>query len=139
MILGHDAVIGHDRKKDLHEYCDELDFTLEYLNPIYTEDKIVSSSAIRKSIYAGELTEASTFLGRPYSIFATVEPGEKKGRALGFHTANLPVEELALPPFGGLCCSGKNKQPSLSCGCQLRLCTNASQRSSTLPRSSSYR
>ncbi len=104
LILGHDAMIGHDRKKDLREYCSQLAFTLEYLEPVYidgyTDGKIVSSSAIRKSIQTGKLREASAFLGRPYSIFATVEPGEKKGRALGFHTANLPVEELALPPFG---------------------------------------
>jgi riboflavin kinase / FMN adenylyltransferase len=100
LILGHDAVIGHDRKHDLYDLCEELSFTLEYLEPVHINGTIISSSAIRKCIHAGQLADASLLLGRPYSIFATVQHGQGKGRSLGFHTANLPVEELALPPLG---------------------------------------
>lgn len=100
LILGHDGVIGHDRTKDLHPLSQELHFSLEYLEPVLVKGKVVSSSEIRKHIGAGELREAALFLGRPYSIRATVEPGKGMGHVLGFHTANLPVEELALPPMG---------------------------------------
>jgi riboflavin kinase / FMN adenylyltransferase len=100
LILGYDAVIGNDRQKDLSHLSHQLSFTLEYLKPIQVNSTIVSSSEIRRSIQQGKLTETSLFLGRPYSIYATVQHGERKGGALGFHTANLPVSELALPPLG---------------------------------------
>ncbi|MFC2049050.1 riboflavin biosynthesis protein RibF [Chlamydiota bacterium] len=100
LILGHDAAIGHDRRRDLQSLSKPLAFALEYLEPVTLNSQIVSSSAIRKHILAGELKQASALLGRPYSIFATVEPGQGKGREIGFHTANLPVNGLALPPLG---------------------------------------
>lgn len=100
LILGHDARIGHDRKRDLQELCGPLAFSLEYLPPITYQGQVVSSSAIRKAILAGDLDQASALLGRPYSIVATVQPGQGKGREIGFRTANLPVEGLALPPYG---------------------------------------
>lgn len=100
LILGHDAVIGHDRNHDLYDLSHALNFTLEYLEPVQIDGKIVSSSEIRKCIQLGNLEQAGIFLGRPYSIFASVGAGQGKGKKLGFHTANLPVEELALPPFG---------------------------------------
>lgn len=100
LILGHDAVIGSDRNRDLTELSHKLNFHLEYLKPIKIEETIVSSSEIRKAIHEGDLEKAGALLGRPYSIFTTVQSGLGKGATLGFHTANLPVEELALPPLG---------------------------------------
>src|SRR5262249_37843400 len=89
-----------DRKGDLQDIAEELGFILEYLEPVQVNGTIVSSSAIRQSIQSGNLDQAGKLLGRPYSIFASVQQGEGKGRALGFHTANLPVDELTLPPLG---------------------------------------
>lgn len=100
LVLGHDARIGSDRNKDLSNLSRELSFTLEYLSPVRVQQKIVSSSEIRKCIQRGNLEETRELLGRPYSIFASVQHGQGKGEALGFQTANLPVEDLTLPPFG---------------------------------------
>jgi riboflavin kinase/FMN adenylyltransferase len=100
LVLGYDAIIGSDRNKDLMCLSKELSFTLEYLQPVTMRQKIVSSSEIRRCIQTGNLREASLFLGRPYSIFASVQHGQNKGGALGFHTANLHVQELTLPPLG---------------------------------------
>jgi len=100
LILGHDAVIGHDRKNDLCDLSDQLAFSLEYLEPVLIDGKIISSSEIRRCILSGNLADAGRLLGRPYSIFATVQRGCGKGRSLGFQTANLSVEKLALPPLG---------------------------------------
>jgi riboflavin kinase / FMN adenylyltransferase len=100
LILGHDAVIGHDRKNNLYELSEQLAFSLEYLEPVLVDGKIISSSEIRKCILSGHLTDAGHLLGRPYSIFATVQHGCGKGRSLGFHTANLSVEKLTIPPLG---------------------------------------
>ncbi len=100
LVLGHDAVLGHDRNQDLSDVAQELGFSLEYLDVVTISGKIISSSEIRKRIQEGDLTAASLKLGRPYSIFASVGHGSGKGGKLGFHTANLPVENLALPPLG---------------------------------------
>jgi riboflavin kinase / FMN adenylyltransferase len=113
LILGHDAVIGHDRNGDLSSLCEELCFRVEYLEAVRNRGKIVSSSEIRKCIQTGKLREAGTLLGRPYSIFATVSRGHGNGGLLGFHTANLPVEKLSLPPLGVYAVSVKIGQATL--------------------------
>lgn len=100
LVLGHDAIIGSDRQANLYELSEELGFTVEYLKPVQLNGKIISSSEIRKYILEGHLSEAGQLLGRPYSIYANVQHGAGIGGALGFHTANLPVEDLALPPLG---------------------------------------
>lgn len=100
LILGHDAKIGHDRKQNLQEDCEKLNIQLEYISPVRIENEIISSSKIRNAILHGDLKRASSYLGRPYSISSTVQAGEKKGEKIGFHTANLTVDELTLPPFG---------------------------------------
>ncbi len=100
LILGHDGVIGSDRNRDLRAIGEELRFSVEYLDPIRVDGKIVSSSEIRNQIRMGKLEEAGDLLGRPYSIKATVEAGAGMGKVIGFHTANLPVEQLVLPPMG---------------------------------------
>jgi len=100
LILGHDALIGCDRLSNLEVLSAQLKFSIEYLHPTTVNHEIVSSSYIRQNIQAGNLQEASQLLGRPYSIAANVEAGKKIGRGLGFHTANLPVQNLVHPPFG---------------------------------------
>lgn len=51
----------------------------------------ISSSAVRKALAAGQFDEASTLLGRPYTISGHVVHGRKLGRTLGFPTLNLRV------------------------------------------------
>ena len=62
----------------------------------------VSSSAIRKSLLDGDVSEAANLLGRPYSWTGNVVHGQALGRQLGFPTANLsPTEPLKLLPARG--------------------------------------
>lgn len=59
-----------------------------------------SSTRVREALAQGDLDEVTRVLGRPHMLSGTVVPGERRGRALGFPTANLfPVRE-ALPPDG---------------------------------------
>lgn len=60
----------------------------------------VSSSAVRAALSAGDPAAAAGLLGRPYTIEGPVLHGEKRGRALGFPTANQSLEGLHLPRFG---------------------------------------
>lgn len=103
LILGQDALFGKNRhatKEHVAILAKRFNFTVEYLNLLEIDNKIVSSSLIRTLIQKGEFEELKKFLGRNYSIYGIIIPGEGKGKTLGFPTANLDVTNLALPPFG---------------------------------------
>lgn len=64
------------------------------------EDK-VSTTQIRKDISSGNIRHANKQLGRPYKITGLVVQGEKRGRTIGFPTANVqPEEDYVLPMLG---------------------------------------
>lgn len=59
-----------------------------------------SSTRVRDAVAAGDLAEAAHVLGRPHSISGIVEHGDKRGRTIGFPTANLGNVIEMLPPHG---------------------------------------
>ena len=64
-------------------------------------EEAISSTAIRKHLKDGELVLANEKLGRPYSISGKVVSGDQRGRAIGFPTANIKLDEkIALPADG---------------------------------------
>jgi riboflavin kinase/FMN adenylyltransferase len=69
--------------------------------PVSGPGGIISSSAIRAMLRAGDLAGAAAALGRWYAVTGVVVPGDRRGRALGFPTANvrLPHRKL-VPPIG---------------------------------------
>jgi len=63
-----------------------------------------STSAIRVELSAGNLAQATTFLGRPFFVMGTVTPGRRLGRTMGFATNNIyPPDDKFLPPHGVYC------------------------------------
>ncbi len=64
--------------------------------------EVVSSSRIRSLVEAGEVERATAFLGAPFSVTGIVRHGDKRGRTLGFPTANLVPEEGLLYPGHGV-------------------------------------
>lgn len=79
-------------------------FTVKTVELVYADengDKI-SSSSVRDALLAGELERANTYLGRPYCMAGEVVHGEKRGRQIGFPTANLAVWEQQLIPQHGV-------------------------------------
>jgi riboflavin kinase / FMN adenylyltransferase len=97
LILGTGARFGHRRSgspEKISEIGSKHDFAVEYIPLINS----FSSSKIRKFISQGMFEEASEMLGRPYSIYSTVEKGLQIG--LGYPTANINIDSLSLPPFG---------------------------------------
>ncbi|WP_313407855.1 bifunctional riboflavin kinase/FAD synthetase [Aeromicrobium sp.] len=60
-----------------------------------------SSTRVREAIAAGDVVAAAAILGRPHEVHGTVVPGDRRGRELGFPTANVPVDDsFAVPPDG---------------------------------------
>src|SRR5439155_17185253 len=65
------------------------------------DGEVVSSSHIRGLVLAGDLLEANRLLGAPFQLLGVVQQGDRRGRELGFPTANLvPEEALACPGHG---------------------------------------
>ncbi len=103
LLLGSDATIGKNRAgtpEHMKELSRTYGFSLTYFPDITLDGQRISSRHIRESIHSGRLVEASRLLGRPYSIAGTVIKGRGRGADLGFHTANISVEGLCLPPLG---------------------------------------
>ena len=65
-------------------------------------DEPVSSTAIRAALSRGEVETAARLLGRPYEVRGTVETGDRRGRELGFPTANVAVPPDILVPADGI-------------------------------------
>jgi riboflavin kinase/FMN adenylyltransferase len=67
-------------------------FTVDIVPPLLDGGRPVSSGPIRAALAAGRLEEAAEFLGYPWFISGTVVHGDKRGRELGFPTANLRLD-----------------------------------------------
>ena len=62
--------------------------------------QVWSSTYVRTCLTAGDVEGAAEALGRPYSVTGEVVEGDRRGRELGFPTANVPVGDLAVPADG---------------------------------------
>jgi riboflavin kinase/FMN adenylyltransferase len=78
----------------------ELGFEVQALPDVDDGNQPISSTRIREAIRLGALEAASRMLGRAYSLRGPVLPGLRLGRQLGFPTANLRIDGLAVPPTG---------------------------------------
>ena len=75
-----------------------------YSVPVRAEDGVagISSTRIRRLVAAGEVEEAAKLLGRPYVLRGEVVVGEKRGRGIGFPTANVLPDPVVVVPGRGV-------------------------------------
>ncbi len=108
IVEGHNFGFGQGRSGDvetLRKFGAEFGYTVEVVPPVQqrmpdgTEER-VSSSLIRKLLLAGEVALASAALGRPYALAGEVVTGSRRGRMLGFPTANVAVRDVLIPADG---------------------------------------
>lgn len=106
LVIGHDAHLGANRKgqaSTLRELGGELGFGLEALDPVTEGADVISSTAIRRALQEGDMAKANGMLGRPYALWGEVCPGDRRGREIGYPTANLqPLDPLKLLPAAGV-------------------------------------
>lgn len=103
LVLGPDAHVGRDREGDigfLSRFCASHGIRLETVDDLRLDGYRVSSTRIRAAIADGDLPRACAMLGRDVSMFGTVVAGDRRGRALGFATANLDLHHEIRPPAG---------------------------------------
>lgn len=102
VVAGPTFSIGKGGKGDLefiHNSGTENGFRVVEV-PAVDDSGVISSQRIRYAVLDGDLSSAARWLGRPYTITSLVETGERRGRGLGFPTANLhlPANKLLPPP-----------------------------------------
>jgi riboflavin kinase/FMN adenylyltransferase len=103
MVEGPNFQFGKQRQgnvKLLQQLCTQSGMSLEVVQPIETEGDLVSSSRVRESIKAGDVTTARQMLTRPYRLRGLVTHGAQRGAKIGFPTANLAGIDTLVPPVG---------------------------------------
>ncbi len=104
--IGPDFRLGRGREGDiiyLKETGAREGFTVEVLHDtVEWQGEPVRSSRIREALAAGDLAQANGCLGYPYALTGEIVQGDRRGRDLGFPTANLAAPQERLLPANGV-------------------------------------
>ncbi len=104
VVVGYDFRFGAKGRGDfalLQSLGSRYGVGIERVEPVQVDGVTVSSSKIRQYLIDGQLELANQMLGYDFYIESQVIPGEKRGRTMGFPTANLMVgDEFILPRYG---------------------------------------
>lgn len=97
-VIGYDHQFGRNREgtiETIEKLGKELGFDAYVVSKCEVGEKTVSSTAIRNAISEeGNVDEAAEFLQRPYRLNGTVVHGDKRGKEIGFPTANIKPEQV---------------------------------------------
>ena len=106
VVTGEDFTFGKGRSgtPDLFRACGIAARTVGAVNDAQGP---VSSSRIRAALKAGDCAEATRLLTRPFAIRGTVQHGDKRGRTIGFPTANLDLGTYLRPRYGIYAVTGR--------------------------------
>lgn len=105
LIIGYDHRFGNKRIGDvqyLQQAGKQSGFTVMEIGQQEVEEIAVSSTKIRYALQHHKIETAATFLGRNYSLTGKVIHGDKRGRQIGFPTANLAVDFNKMLPADGV-------------------------------------
>ncbi len=103
LIIGDDFRFAKDREGDyqyLVEVSREKDFEVSMNETLNSANERISSTLIRQALASGDMTRATRMLGRPYRISGRVVHGDKRGRRLGYATANIALHRYLSPVAG---------------------------------------
>jgi riboflavin kinase/FMN adenylyltransferase len=101
--VGANFLFGRDRAGTftlLKALGETRDFRTEKIDPVRYKDFVVSSTRVRHLVGEGRVDEAAALLGHHYMIDGVVVHGAKRGRELGYPTANLQTANELLPAYG---------------------------------------
>lgn len=103
VVVGADFCFGKGRKgtvTDLVSLGQRFGFEVTVADLISSGEKPISSTAIRQALHDGRPRDAAAMLGHWHRIDGEVIHGEKRGRELGYPTANMSIAGLHLPKLG---------------------------------------
>jgi riboflavin kinase/FMN adenylyltransferase len=103
VVTGEDFTFGKGRGGDvaLLSFLGRANrMSVDAVAPVVEDGEPVSSSRIREALQAGDCDTATRLLTRPFAIEGAVEHGDKRGRTLGYPTANIALGKYLRPRFG---------------------------------------
>jgi riboflavin kinase/FMN adenylyltransferase len=103
LLVGDDFRFGHGRQGDyalLEAMGRDHGFAVEDLNTVTHGGERISSTRIREALARGDLGQARHLLGRPYRICGRIGHGDKRGRTIGYPTANINLHRRVSPLRG---------------------------------------
>ncbi|MEX0606500.1 MAG: bifunctional riboflavin kinase/FAD synthetase [Halofilum sp. (in: g-proteobacteria)] len=103
VVVGDDFRFGRARRGDfalLAALGERHGFAVEAAQTRKVGDERVSSTRVRQALDEGDLDQASRLLGGPYTLRGRVIHGDKRGRELGYPTANIALDGYRLPTTG---------------------------------------
>ncbi len=105
IVIGYDHHFGKGRggdEKTLRDMGRQYGFEVEAVDAFRLNNEIISSTKIRKVLSDGDIKTSNAYLGRNYEFSGEVIHGDKRGRELGFPTANIELDNEAklLPALG---------------------------------------
>jgi riboflavin kinase/FMN adenylyltransferase len=101
--VGANFLFGHDRSGNfslLRTLGQRYGFRADKIDPVRYKEFVVSSTRIRRLVAEGRVDEAGALLGHAYALAGTIVEGRRRGRELGFPTANLRTNNELIPPHG---------------------------------------
>ncbi len=110
VVTGGDFTFGKGAKGNvdlLRGYGGEHGLKSRVVSPVEGKGEIVSSSRIREALREGKPELAAELLTRPFAIRGIVEHGDKRGREIGYPTANLAIDKYLRPKYGIYAVTGK--------------------------------
>lgn len=105
LVLGYDFALGKNREGNaarLTEIGSELGYGVETVSALGDESGVISSTEIRKLVTVGKVREAAGLMGHPYRLQGMVTHGDRRGKTIGFPTANLDYAREKVMPAGGI-------------------------------------
>ena len=103
LVVGDDFRFGCERKGDfalLQQAGQKYGFQVVNMHTFAIDQNRVSSTRIRNALSSGDLVLAEKLLGRPYRMSGRVAHGDKRGRKMGFPTANIHLHRHKIPLTG---------------------------------------
>lgn len=102
LVIGYDNTFGHDGRLLPHARYREIGerIGIEVVEAPKIEG--ISSSAVRKTVAAGDMDKAAAMLGRPFSVVGEVVAGQHLGRTIGWPTANIATPPRQILPAPGV-------------------------------------
>ena len=110
VVTGGDFTFGKARGGNferLVELGKEVGIEARAVDPVMDGGEAVSSSRVREALREGDPQEAARLLTRPFAIRGVVQHGDKRGREIGYPTANLSIEQYLRPKYGIYAVTGR--------------------------------
>ncbi len=117
VAVGENFRFGRKAAGDAALLAQQRSFATRVVPLVEADDEVVSSTHIRGLVVAGEVDDAARFLGAPFQLRGRVVEGDRRGRELGYPTANIvPDDAIVCPGYGVYACLADDRAAAVNVG-----------------------